>query len=990
MKKIPFRNVLLVLFWGILTTGALAQARLEAGIRNIPLSGLDWWLWADHDATYQNDTLWLPPVDISQLPHNAPGCGWDALRGKGKTIHLPATVEEHFWGWNGSTYGVTGDYYGVSWFSTTVHIPKELEGKKVQLRIERARVRAEIYVNNRLAGYNLVDGTPFTTDLSSFLHFGADNFIAIRITEPYGNFTWCDWPLYQWGKYKTVPSHGFAGITGEVELQVTDPVFIDDVFIKNKPNPREIDLEVSFCNATQKPVSGKLSYTIRHRKTNEMVYSKVTGPLEIGADTVVVKENALVKDALLWSVETPELYYLTLKWEGEDGTRDEVTERFGFRWFEVRDVAGDKQFYLNGKRIVLRTSISWGFWPVNGIWPTDELAARQIDIAKSLGLNMLNFHRAIGHEKILDLADEKGLLYYAEPGGYKAEGTAFSNLWKRTKILRMVKHFRNHPSLIIYNMENESCINPPAEAYTDMRDCHLLDETRIITYTSQYYTSDLNNGKCPITPFPSKLHMLPYDHKQYEYGWWDEHHAGGPGAYTDTFYRSPTDYYRYTTNKPEIIFYGEEGAIGSPGRFQLIKDEIEKNNLKGWDSDDYLALYAAWDEFLTRKGFKTAFPNVDSLTRSMGNVAFYYQGRIIENIRINNTIDGYVVNGWEEEKLENHSGIVDCYRNPKGDVNLIARYNQPLYVAVKLRNKVMETGKETAADLFIVNEKDVRGKYDLVVTARDAAGVFFSQKYPVNVSGGIVYGQLLKEGVKIVPRSPGYSHVEAELRKGKAVIAKGSDKIFSVQNDIQGISTQGMVYDTSGTVQKFFSAMNLPALPEYTEGKPQARYLVCGNVLPRNSYTVRQELLEWVAEGNALLITAQADQWAEYLNQKEIIDYRGKKDMGVLWYGGTYFVREHPLFEGLPVNTAFNWEYQSFGNYDNKRIGLRIMNDETIVGCYSDHRQELYSAVSVIRLGKGVIVLSALDMLPDLLSNDPCNSVSKHLMLNYLRFVSPK
>ncbi len=42
--------------------------------------------------------------------------------------------------------------------------------------------------------------------------------------------------------------------------------------------------------------------------------------------------------------------------------------------------------------------------------------------------------------------------------------------------------------------------------------------------------------------------------------------------------------------------------------------------------------YDAYDRFLKANGFDKAFPTVDDLTRSMGNVSFYYQGRIIENI----------------------------------------------------------------------------------------------------------------------------------------------------------------------------------------------------------------------------------------------------------------------------------------------------------------------------------------------------------------------
>jgi len=96
---------------------------------------------------------------------------------------------------------------------------------------------------------------------------------------------------------------------------------------------------------------------------------------------------------------------------------------------------GDKMFFLNGKRIVLHTAISWGHWPENGIFPTDSMAYKQIRIAKEMGLNMLNFHRGIGQENVLDAADELGLLYYEEPGGYKPGDSEFNLIWKREKLL---------------------------------------------------------------------------------------------------------------------------------------------------------------------------------------------------------------------------------------------------------------------------------------------------------------------------------------------------------------------------------------------------------------------------------------------------------------------------------------------------------------------------------------------------------------------------
>ncbi len=99
-----------------------------------------------------------------------------------------------------------------------------------------------------------------------------------------------------------------------------------------------------------------------------------------------------------------------------------------------------------------------------------------------------------------------------------------------------------------------------------------------------------------------------------------------------------------------------------------------------------------------------------------------HQGRTIEIIRLNNDTDAYCINGWESEILEDHSGIVDCFRNPKGDPAIMAYYNQPLYIAVMVRNQVVRPTGKVLVDFYIINEKNVKGPHRLAITAQNAAG----------------------------------------------------------------------------------------------------------------------------------------------------------------------------------------------------------------------------------------------------------------------------
>lgn len=1019
MRKLRFYPALVILLLASLTSARAQPYRTTTDLSNLP-----WKLWLDTAAAWQQDVLFAPPVDIKQVPVNLPTGGWHGLQSaKGKTVQLPATVEQFYWGRNGNAFGVAGNYLGVSWFTTSVQVPASFKGKRVTLHFEAVRFRAEIFVNQKCAGYDLVNSTPFEVDITDFVQYGAANEIAVRITDPNGNFDWRDSQNFMWGNYRTNPTHGFGGITGKVHLVATDKVYIGDVFVRNKSKLDEVDVELTINNETAASVNGSLLLQVHEAKPGgRLVYQKSYASFSLAAARNLQQYTISLPQAKHWSVDSPNLYTLKVTWKGNDRSSDNYTQRFGFRWFEVKDVNGDRQFYLNGKRIVLITSISWGFWPGNGIAPSDALARKQILAAKKLGMNMLNFHRTIGQQNVLDAADELGLLYFEEPGGNQYPADRFSatdslgkmqaDFYFRTrdeKFFRMIRRDRSHPSLVIYNMHNERGAQPQWHDSMQMRAGHQLDPSRIITYNS-------SNGAIQMGPDPRfKLHLLPYDTVFKTYGWFDQHHAGGPGTYHDNLYRHPKDYAKYFNHPDEIIYYGEEGAIGTPPRLQLIRDEILKSgNRHDWESDNYLKWYDAYSQFLKNNpGFLQAFPNVDSLTKSMGNVAYYYQGRVIENVHISNLIDGYAINGWESMKLENHSGIVDNYRNFKGDPGLIARYNQPLYVAVKLNRKVLGVGDTTVADFFIVNRQNLQGQYDLHIKLLDGKGkTLLSKNVPVAVSGEAAYGQLLAEGLSLPALSKGYSTVVAELKKQDRVLARGEDDFYAVQVDASGISGEGMIADTTGVYKAWLGSVGIKA-KAYTSGRPVGKFLLVGGFMPQQTGNpLVTDVLEWVNEGNTLIVlNNNVEDWSSHLGKKEVIDFRGSKVLGTTWYGGNFFSRQHPLFEGLPQAQVFNWEYQCFATYNKSRTGLRLFSGEPVVACVADHKPEVYSALSIIPHGRGKIILCTLDIFSclkevgigqraegdgenaalntlNVSQKNKANLVGQQLLLNMIRFAT--
>jgi beta-galactosidase len=825
MNLPPSRAVLLSLVVCFLSSGAVfAQS---VGRAELDLSGPDWKLWLDREATWKEDKLFFPVPALEALPVNLPTGGWDALSGS-VAVKVPGTVEEYLQ----TAPSPEGDITGVSWWVRKFELPADPASRRVLLRFDSLRQRAEIFVNRHLVGYDVVGNSPVEVDITTAVGTSRSCELAVRVTDPGGNFDWRDSSALHWGNYLLPMSHGFGGVTGNVRVVVCNPIHVSDLYVQNTPAITAVNAFVTVRNESAQPQRRDLIVRISPKgdSVHPIFKTSVTGiDLPVGETVVPVKVS--VPDAALWDIEHPNLYVCDAVLGEGTPAADSDRRIFGFRWFAPDNIGTDAVLRLNGQRIVLRSAISWGFWPTNGIFPTEQLAERQVLIAKTMGLNMLNFHRAIGNPIVFEKADELGLLYFEEPGAYKsADRDSFGHALAREKFLRMVKRDRSHPSLVIYNLINEwDSRNPnpnPAEIERhrlDLLAAHQLDPSRVVLHTSAWA-----RGK--EIDDPAKLHFRPFDDTPYWNGWYDVHHAGGPAVWNESMYRSPTDYYGLTDNRREIVFWGEEGALSTPPRLEKIKAELDALPRLGWDGDIYQDWFKAFDSFLTRKNLRPAFADVDALTVAMGNISLYHQGRRIENVRLSNVTDGYAINGWEAETIENHSGIVDCFRNPKGDPTILAHYNQPLYVAVKVRNTIVTPGRKVVADFFVINERNLTGPHRLVATLRDSAGHDLAQaERDVVLKGDDTYGELLAEAVELtLPATvTGLCRVEARLLAPTGLErATGRDDVLAVDWRRDPLTGEGAVWESGNQVRHFLQQGKGRTIPAYARDSARLDWII--------------------------------------------------------------------------------------------------------------------------------------------------------------------
>jgi len=375
----------------------------------------------------------------------------------------------------------------------------------------------------------------------------------------------------------------------------------------------------------------------------------------------------------------------------------------------------------------------------------------------------------------------------------------------------------------------------------------------------------------------------------------------------------------------------------------------------------------------------------------MGNTTLHYHGRIIENIRVGNLDDCYTINGWAAPHLSNQAEVADLYRNPVGDPDVMAYYCRPLYVAVKLRDRVAPTGSTVTADIYLVNEANLKGPHELAVSLVDERGrKLFGETYNVNITGGEEYGQLLAEGINLtLGDTPGYQTVEAVLRdRGGAIRADGRDEAYAIDLPVDDISRNGAVADTSGAVNRFLGSVCGFTLPDYSGDTGNLNYIVVGPTGIINANRTAA-LMERVANGAVAVVVSDAGRFAEMLTSEtmEAVDYRGQFNA----VRGKFVAGKHELLDGLPQGKAFDWEHQIFYRNPRRNISaMKLYGVKTLVAAVSDNQKEAGTALTVVPYGRGAFVLSTLAVLPFLEDKTPQSIAAKRLFLNYLRYAGKR
>jgi hypothetical protein len=435
--------------------------------------------------------------------------------------------------------GYTFDYTrtDIGWYRQWIELPATVVGKQMILSFDAVSKVAEVWVNGRKAGGHVGMFGDFSLDVSTLLHPGK-NLVTVKVLRNYvkdirdaDKITDVAVTVEVTQRMIKDLAHGFfvddpAGIWQPVKLTITDPLRIADVFIKPVLTGAAFDITVRNDGQRERVFSLRTAIADAGESgsgATRQGRSPAGADLYAGVSAREVRlkpgEERVLQYAIdglrprLWSPERPNLYDFRFSLtdaslgggdRGADGSVvDSVTVRSGFRTFEARD----GYFYLNGRRYWLRGANQTAM----PLGPNDaRLADRFCRLMHDEHVNATRTHTVPFTETWLEAADRDGL-------GVSYEGTwpwlmiqstmpdpALIELW-RVEWLELLKKYRNHPSLLLWTVNNEMKFydnDPDIErARLKMRiisdvvkEMRAIDPTRPVVFDSNYHRNKKKFG----------------------------------------------------------------------------------------------------------------------------------------------------------------------------------------------------------------------------------------------------------------------------------------------------------------------------------------------------------------------------------------------------------------------------------------------------------------------------------------------------------------
>lgn len=329
-----------------------------------------------------------------------------------------------------------------------LELPRLNRGERVFVHLEAVTYWARVSVNGQMLG-TMGPYVPREFEFSSFAKDGANQIevaIADLVALPDGT------AKAEIGLGVHSGFEAYGGIIRDVWVELRPASFIENVRLAY-----ELSHNYSVCSvrprvmaSSTRATSARVEIVMRSGEA-EVVRSSQIAQLQAGLNEIELAFE--IKDVSLWSPENPNRYELTAYLK-TDAAEDSWRCQTGFR--EIRAVG--REFRLNGKRLVLNGICRHDMWKEQGFTLSRQQQDQDMHMIKSLGCNFVRLVHYPHDRRIVELADELGLLVSEEPGFWQMDFQTMDRARIElgyTTLEAVIRRDWNSPSVMVWFLCNE-------------------------------------------------------------------------------------------------------------------------------------------------------------------------------------------------------------------------------------------------------------------------------------------------------------------------------------------------------------------------------------------------------------------------------------------------------------------------------------------------------------------------------------------------------
>lgn len=351
--------------------------------------------------------------------------------------------------------------HSIGWYRKTFEIPRSDLSRRISIEFDGVFRDSIVWINGHRLGRHASGHASFRYDLTDILNYGGSNLITVRADAT----SWEGW----W--------YEGAGIYRHVWLVKTAPVHVAHwgtqiiSSLSRDMRSARVVVRTTVVNESDEAVVVELRSQVSNR-----LGARQRVRLE-GRESKQIEQSITLRDAKLWSPDTPNLYRMRTSLKRGARTLDTYDTTFG-----VRSLRWDARrgLFLNGKHLKIKGTCNHQNHAGVGTAMPDRLHEWRIEKLKELGSNAYRCSHYAATPELLDICDRLGMLVMAE-NRIAGSGPEFLGQFES-----MIRRDRNHPSIILWSMGNEEHTIQWSTAgerigRTLVRRAHQLDPTRCVT-----------------------------------------------------------------------------------------------------------------------------------------------------------------------------------------------------------------------------------------------------------------------------------------------------------------------------------------------------------------------------------------------------------------------------------------------------------------------------------------------------------------------------